>query len=61
MQCDSRDEQQISGVITRIVETYGRLDIAVNNVGNIAPSDAPLPMLRNTPASLSSRRFLTHI
>ena len=49
MQCDSRDERQISGVITRIVETYGRLDIAVNNVGNIAPSDAPLSMLHETP------------
>ena len=48
MQCDSRDERQISDVIIRIVETYGRLDVAVNNVGNIAPSDAPLSLLHET-------------
>jgi NAD(P)-dependent dehydrogenase (short-subunit alcohol dehydrogenase family) len=49
MQCDSRDEQQIKSVIAGVVEAHGRLDIAVNNVGNIAPSDAPFGMLHESP------------
>jgi NAD(P)-dependent dehydrogenase (short-subunit alcohol dehydrogenase family) len=48
MQCDSRDEEQIRGLIARVIETYDRLDIAVNNVGNIAPSDAPLSTVHET-------------
>ncbi|NPT56398.1 SDR family NAD(P)-dependent oxidoreductase [Paraburkholderia elongata] len=48
MQCDSRSEQQIGDVVARVVEMHGRLDIAVNNVGNIAPSDAPLGKLHET-------------
>jgi NAD(P)-dependent dehydrogenase (short-subunit alcohol dehydrogenase family) len=49
MQCDSRDEQAIRGVIEQVVKIHGRLDVAVNNVGNIAPSDEPLGMLHETP------------
>ncbi|RQS67019.1 SDR family NAD(P)-dependent oxidoreductase [Burkholderia sp. Bp8963] len=49
MQCDSRDEKQISGVIERVVQTYGRLDIAVNNVGNTAPTDSALGKVHETP------------
>ncbi|MEX3941858.1 SDR family NAD(P)-dependent oxidoreductase [Paraburkholderia sp. BR10937] len=49
MQCDGRDEQQIAGVIECIVATYGRFDIAVNNVGNTAPSDSALGKVHETP------------
>ena len=49
IQCDSRNEEQVRSVIASVVETHGRLDIAVNNVGNIAPSDAPLGTLHETP------------
>jgi len=31
--CDVTDEQQISAVIDRVIETTGRLDILVNNAG----------------------------
>lgn len=49
MQCDSRDEQALASVVDRLVNKYGRLDIAVNNVGNIAPSDPPMGALHETP------------
>ena len=49
MQCDGRDEQQVRHVIDRIANAYGRLDIAVNNVGNSAPSDNPLSMVHEAP------------
>lgn len=48
MQCDSRDEQAIARVVEGVVKTYDRLDVAVNNVGNIAPSDSPLGTLHET-------------
>jgi NAD(P)-dependent dehydrogenase (short-subunit alcohol dehydrogenase family) len=48
MQCDSRVEQQVSSVMGRVVETYGSLDIAVNNVGNTAPTDSSVGMLHET-------------
>ncbi|MGY2488443.1 SDR family NAD(P)-dependent oxidoreductase [Cupriavidus sp. CP313] len=49
MQCDGRDERQISSVIEQVVKAYGRLDIAVNNVGNTAPTDSPLGKVHETP------------
>lgn len=45
VQCDSRDEQQVIDLIGRIVALYGRLDIAVNNVGSVAPTDDNMVMV----------------
>ena len=49
IQCDGRDERQISDLLGEIVKAYGRLDIAVNNVGNTAPTDNALGMIHETP------------
>src|SRR6476661_6766760 len=35
--CDVRDPEIIDGLVTQIVERYGRLDIAVNNAGGAPP------------------------
>ena len=45
MQCDGRNEHQVSTTIREIVKEYGRLDIAVNNVGNTAPSDSATALM----------------
>nr|WP_087573487.1 SDR family NAD(P)-dependent oxidoreductase [Sphingomonas sp. CDS-1] len=39
--CDGLSEEQVRATVAEIATTYGRLDIAVNNVGNTAPNDNP--------------------
>ena len=48
VQCDSRDERQVVDLMAQIVALHGRLDIAVNNVGNTAPSDTATAMVHET-------------
>lgn len=49
MQCDSLEEAQVNDLIGWVIDTYGRLDIAVNNVGNIAANDRSLSGVHDTP------------
>lgn len=48
LQCDGRDERQVESAIETIVGAHGRLDIAVNNVGNTAPTDLPTVRLEDS-------------
>lgn len=44
-QSDAADENQVRALIDGIVETHGRLDIAVNNVGGVHPLEGKLQPL----------------
>ena len=48
---DATDEDQVKQLITSIVDTYGRLDVAINNVGNMAGGDRPGLALHETPTA----------
>jgi NAD(P)-dependent dehydrogenase (short-subunit alcohol dehydrogenase family) len=47
---DVRDAEQATGLVTQIVERFGRLDIAVNNAGGSPPADAASASPRFTEA-----------
>jgi len=47
IQCDIRDEKQIEAAVTQTVETFGGIDICVNNASAISMTDTPnTPMRR---------------
>jgi NAD(P)-dependent dehydrogenase (short-subunit alcohol dehydrogenase family) len=46
---DANDEAQVSALIERIVQRWGRLDLAINNVGNMAGGDHSGLALHDTP------------
>jgi NAD(P)-dependent dehydrogenase (short-subunit alcohol dehydrogenase family) len=48
VQCDGRAEEQFVNLMGQVKAMFGRLDIAVNNVGNTAPSDNGMGMLHET-------------
>jgi len=45
---DASSEPQVQALIARIVERYGRLDVAVNNVGGMAPGNRSGQKLHDT-------------
>lgn len=45
---DATKEDQVEQLIAKIVETYGKLDVAINNVGNMAGGDRPGLKLHET-------------
>jgi NAD(P)-dependent dehydrogenase (short-subunit alcohol dehydrogenase family) len=48
---DATDEQQVKALIDDIVDEHGRLDVAINNVGNMAGGDRPGLALHETPTA----------
>lgn len=47
--CDQGDYRAIDALVTRVVETYGRVDILVNNAGGTVPT----PHVEDVPALVS--------
>jgi 7-alpha-hydroxysteroid dehydrogenase len=39
--CDVRDDSQLQALAARIIETFGRIDIVVNNAGGAVPNQIP--------------------
>ncbi|MGW1059098.1 SDR family NAD(P)-dependent oxidoreductase [Micromonospora rubida] len=48
---NATDEQDVQRLIATVVATYGRLDVAINNVGNMAGGDRVGLKLHETPAA----------
>jgi NAD(P)-dependent dehydrogenase (short-subunit alcohol dehydrogenase family) len=49
VRCDVTDEAQVSSLIGKIVQRWGRLDVAINNVGNMAGGDRSALALHEMP------------
>ncbi len=47
--CDVSDEAQVASTVARVVDTFGRIDILVNNATGTRPTEASVSMLDHTP------------